>query len=349
MSVSVRYDDYSDVGNTTNPKIGFTYRPFDGLSVRANYGTSFHAPSLADTSNTVDSRITFLPISPWRAAGSPDSDLFRPTFFISGGTPTLQPEEADTYSIGLDFRPQFVQGLNLSLTYFNIRFKDAIGIGAVFAGAPYYADPTNAGLYIINPTIDQVRNLAGGVRLDGFASYEAAFAGAPPYVVADVKRYNRGAINTDGLDFGANYNRQTDFGSWSANVGGTYLLNRESSSSRANVFSDNLKNGTGKFNFVASGSVRFGQFTARATYSYRDGYPVLGLVNQTQVGSFAPTDLYFGYDFAGEGWLSDTTLSLHLDNVFDRDPPYINNNTGNGNGSTFGRLIGVGFRKAFGR
>src|SRR6185436_2627764 len=107
VSLSLRYDDYSDVGNTTNPKIGFTWRPFESLSVRSNYGTSFHAPSLADTSNTIDSRITFLPISPWRTANSPASDLFRPTFFISGGTPTLEPEEADTYSIGVDFRPSF--------------------------------------------------------------------------------------------------------------------------------------------------------------------------------------------------------------------------------------------------
>jgi iron complex outermembrane receptor protein len=342
VSLSLRYDDYSDVGHTTNPKIGFTYRPLESLSFRANYGTSFHAPSLADTSNTIDSRITFLPLSPWRTASSPPSDLFRPTFFISGGTPTLKPEEADTYSIGMDFRSTFVDGLNVSLTYFNIRFRDAIGIGAIFAGSSYFADPTNAGLYILNPTIDQVRNMAGGVRLDAFASYEAAFAGAPPYVVADVKRYNRGAINTDGLDFSTSFSRRTDFGSWSASVGGTYLLDRESSSSKANVFSDNLRNGTGRLNLVAAASVRIAAVTARATYSYRDGYPILGLVNQTRVASFAPVDLYVGYDFA-----DDLNVSLHVDNAFDRDPPYVNNNTGTGNGSTYGRMIGIGLRKSF--
>ena len=347
VSLSLRYDDYSDVGNTTNPKIGLTYRPFESLSFRANYGTSFHAPSLADTSNTIDSRITYLPISPWRTANSPASDLFRPTFFISGGTPTLKPEEADTYSIGMDFRPTFVAGLNVSVTYFNIRFKDAIGIGAIFAGAPYFADPTNGGLYILNPTLDQVRNLAGGVRLDGFASYQSAFSGAAPYVVADVKRYNRGAINTDGLDFGVNFRQQAGFGSWSASVGGTYLLDRESSSSRANVFTDNLRNGTGRLNLVAAAGVRIAAFTARATYSYRDGYPILGLANQARVGSFAPVDLYLGYDIAAGGWLEDTNVSLHVDNAFDRDPPYINNNTGNGNGSTYGRLFGIGLRKSF--
>jgi iron complex outermembrane receptor protein len=88
-------------------------------------------------------------------------------------------------------------------------------------------------------------------------------------------------------------------------------------------------------------------FSARATVSYRDGYPVLGVVNQTDVGSFAPVDLYFSYEFENESWLDGTNLSLNIDNVFDEDPPYINNNTGNGNGSTFGRLVGIGFRKNF--
>jgi iron complex outermembrane receptor protein len=74
---------------------------------------------------------------------------------------------------------------------------------------------------------------------------------------------------------------------------------------------------------------------------------VIGIPNQTEVGSFAPIDLYLGYDLPGTGWLENTTLSLHIDNAFDRDPPYINNNTGSGNGATYGRLIGLAFRKGF--
>ena len=46
FSAAVRYDDYSDVGNTTNPKFGLRWQPAKGFLARASYGTGFLAPSL---------------------------------------------------------------------------------------------------------------------------------------------------------------------------------------------------------------------------------------------------------------------------------------------------------------
>ena len=40
LSAAVRYEDYSDFGETTDPKYGLTYKPLDSLTVRATYGTS---------------------------------------------------------------------------------------------------------------------------------------------------------------------------------------------------------------------------------------------------------------------------------------------------------------------
>ncbi len=48
LSASGRYDDYSDVGSTFNPKVGLTWKPVDGVSIRGNYGESFNAPSMPD-------------------------------------------------------------------------------------------------------------------------------------------------------------------------------------------------------------------------------------------------------------------------------------------------------------
>ncbi len=71
ISGSIRYDDYNDIGGTTNPKIGFIYKPFDDFTIRGNYGTSFHAPSLADTTSTSDSRAQILLFSPFRGRPKP--------------------------------------------------------------------------------------------------------------------------------------------------------------------------------------------------------------------------------------------------------------------------------------
>ena len=49
LDVSGRIDNYSDFGETDNYKLGFTWDPFESLTVSGTKGTSYDAPSLADT------------------------------------------------------------------------------------------------------------------------------------------------------------------------------------------------------------------------------------------------------------------------------------------------------------
>ena len=37
VNISTRYDDYSDVGSTTNPKIALNWEIVDAVMLRANY------------------------------------------------------------------------------------------------------------------------------------------------------------------------------------------------------------------------------------------------------------------------------------------------------------------------
>ena len=55
LSLSGRFDHYSDFGSTTNPKIGLTWEPVEGLNFRGSYGRSFRAPGLRDLGSTVGS------------------------------------------------------------------------------------------------------------------------------------------------------------------------------------------------------------------------------------------------------------------------------------------------------
>ena len=43
-----RYENYSDFGSTSHPKIGLNWSPVDGVMVHASYGTSFRAPLLSE-------------------------------------------------------------------------------------------------------------------------------------------------------------------------------------------------------------------------------------------------------------------------------------------------------------
>jgi outer membrane receptor for ferrienterochelin and colicin len=49
FTFGVRYDVNSDYGNIANPRLGLVYKPFDKTTIKALYGSSFLAPSPADT------------------------------------------------------------------------------------------------------------------------------------------------------------------------------------------------------------------------------------------------------------------------------------------------------------
>ena len=56
-----RYDDYSDVGSTTNPKVGFTWEVVNGFKLHGSYGTSFRAPPVYQARGIANSIVVSLP------------------------------------------------------------------------------------------------------------------------------------------------------------------------------------------------------------------------------------------------------------------------------------------------
>jgi iron complex outermembrane receptor protein len=344
LSASIRRDDYNDLGATTNPKIGFNYRPIEDLTFRGNYGTSFHAPDLPTTSSTISSQIQILQISPFRPVGSPITDLFRPTVVIAGGNPNLKPETAKTWQAGFDWKPRAIEGLVLSATWYKVDMTDVIGL---INPATLFTDPNFAPFFIINPTLQQVLTAVGNTPIVGAPNIQSLYVGRSPFLLADARLNNFGAIKQNGIDFDASYTRAVGSGVVNARIVGTYTLDKKLASGANGPFTDTLKNGTGKVFYVASLGGKIDAFTARAAFNYRGGYPILGLVGQTKVEAFKTVDLFAAYDLPDLGPLADSTLTLNVDNVFDEDPPYTNNNVGYANGSTLGRLVSVGLRAKF--
>ncbi len=46
FGASIRYEEYSDFGSTTNPKFTIDWRPIEPLMIRASYNEGFRAPNL---------------------------------------------------------------------------------------------------------------------------------------------------------------------------------------------------------------------------------------------------------------------------------------------------------------
>jgi iron complex outermembrane receptor protein len=134
LTAAVRFDDYSDVGNTTNPKIGAKWTIVPSLVLRGTYATAFRAPGLYETSKANATAGFTNAVDPIRCpvTGAP-VDCQAQVLGINIGNPFIKPERSDTYTVGVIWEP--VPGLSGTLDYWNINTKDQITIGSVQAVA----------------------------------------------------------------------------------------------------------------------------------------------------------------------------------------------------------------------
>ena len=117
LSLATRYDDYSDFGDTTNPKVAVVWSPGAGLSLRATWGKSFRAPSLVDIGN-----LNFAFIGDVADPANPPNQIRQLSY--NGSNPDLDPETAETFSYGL-ISPHSCRTFDLAHHY-KVEYRDRI-------------------------------------------------------------------------------------------------------------------------------------------------------------------------------------------------------------------------------
>ena len=160
-NLGYRYSDYSLFGGQETYKADLSWRPAEPVFVRGSYSVAIRAPSLGNLFGPTS--VAQLPIGTGPNAGDPCAvgSIYRTgsnssqvqalclaqgiptaiyptyTYGIStvagqdGSNVNLTPERAKTYSFGVVLTPNFdsklFDKLSLSVDYYNIRIKDAIG------------------------------------------------------------------------------------------------------------------------------------------------------------------------------------------------------------------------------
>jgi len=136
LGLALRYDDYSDFGNTTNPKISLRYQPIADLLLRGSYNTGFRAPTLFDVfapnSLTYTGRRYNDPVLcpggvPNVAAGGVATRDCNIQFQQqNGGNTSLEPEESTAWTLG--FVWQTTPQISFGMDYWNLEVTKSIGV-----------------------------------------------------------------------------------------------------------------------------------------------------------------------------------------------------------------------------
>ncbi|MBV7315155.1 TonB-dependent siderophore receptor [Shewanella sp. NIFS-20-20] len=286
VELSARFDDYSDFGNTFNPKAGISYRPFDSLLLRASYGTGFRAPTFDDL-YTGQSE-TFLWASDWASCPSP-TDCAREQYkAFYQGNEELEPEESTSLSMGMVWN--ITDELDFELSYYDIQIDNVIS----------------------TLSSQDVFNL----ERDGFDVSEMLFRDANGEVERLLlQKLNLGELKTRGIDFNLRYLLATQVGDFNFGAETNYVLSWEAKDGPNSPMEDivgetdqpqfriNLSSTWTHNEWEASLFARYTAEQEDADYGTTDGQWIV----DTQVGYYLP-------------W--NGKINFGIRNLLDEEPPF---------------------------
>jgi len=153
VDAAFRASDYSTIGYAQAWSVGAIYSPTESVRFRGTFGRAVRAPNIAELFNPQNQSF-FLPDDPCdidniglgadptlRAANcaailSPlgvdaatfqGDDILNATFpGLLGGNPNLNEERAETWTVGVVVQPSFLEGLSITVDYYNMTIEDGI-------------------------------------------------------------------------------------------------------------------------------------------------------------------------------------------------------------------------------
>ena len=232
VSIASRYSDYSTFGDTVNNKFGFKWKPIDSLLVRSTYAKGFRAPTINDLYGGGSQTFSFFtdPCDSTFGAARGNANCARdianaaafrqlqqgftpaggtnsqtPVAFFSGSNPNLIPETSKSFTFGVVWSPEFVEGLNASLDFWKIKIEDTIVADTptqMLNDCYITGDPTRCRNFTRDPVLGYVNSL-------------------------NFSTINAGYRQAEGYDLEVNYRLPTQWGNFALNWQTTYTSKDE--------------------------------------------------------------------------------------------------------------------------
>lgn len=336
LNLSARFEDYSDFGSTSNPKVGVLWAPAENLKLRGTYSTSFAPPPLG-RSGALDQTVAIMPYTFNRnllGIPLPDPSLADVNFMVVNGTaPDLDAETSDAVTLGADYSKDFGgQSIEARLTYYDIGFEGRLGATPIPGNLPESWAPSLAwenpsslpeGTVIFFPSEAQIQ---AALQEYGRIVFLAGGATGPENIgfinFAPVTR-NLASTKTRGLDVQLDWTRTVDWGRLSAGLNATYILDFVQQASATAPAVDILNTLYNPVDFKVRGraGIERDGWSANAFINHLAAYQTDSTPEALPVGSWTTIDLTLAKQFNGTGRGDGLRLSLSAANILDQDPP----------------------------
>ncbi|WP_181898406.1 TonB-dependent receptor plug domain-containing protein [Alteromonas aestuariivivens] len=306
VSAAVRAFDYSTFGSDNTWKLGFTWTVNDQFMFRGVASTAYRAPTVDElySGNSPSfERVTY--------PGAQDQ-----AEVTVGGNSMLTPEEAETLTFGLVFEPSFIDGVSMTVDYYNIDISNAIAtVDDQFIVDQCLASTANTGTALCQ---------SANVRID-----------ATGRIRFNNQLQNIGSEKTSGVDVNVKYAFEAAGLDWKASLDTTYLDEYVVQVTGAPVdYAGLITSGSGGYaDFKTNLKLNVTGNDWDATYNarYIAGMDSFSCLNDDScLAPSTPGVVY--HDLSANYYLNDTvTLRAGVNNLLDKQPPYY---TGNNDSNT---------------
>ena len=323
-NAAVRWADYSGSGSIWAYKGGLELGFIDSaIRLRGTYSRDVRAGNLSERFDKTGGAATI---------DDPRTTTVVETIGVtrfSGGNPAIRPEEADTWTAGVVFRPAFLPGFSMSVDYYNIQIAGAISQ----VGTQSVVDRCFK---------EQAQEFCDLISMD---TGTATPSSTGSFVLVGDVFVNVAQAAVEGLDFELSYNSDVTLLGGDESIGarvlGSWLMTRSETTAPTPAAPGGVTT-----NFAgATGSLPYADLKATASLNYRNGgfsalvqarYIDDGFQNAcgevgrcsvastviyegNRVESVTYVDLRLGYDFEMSG--ADMELSFNVTNLGNQSPP----------------------------
>jgi outer membrane receptor protein involved in Fe transport len=353
---SYRYSDYSNSAgsgfNTNTYGLGFDWAPIREGRLRGSFQRAVRAPNIIDLFTAQGTNLFDMDVDPCgpsktataeqcaRTGLAPDlygADILDSPAgqynYLQGGNAKLDPETADTYTIGVVLQP--IANLAVTVDYWNIEVQDVIDN---VEPALKLQQCLETGTFCSDITRDRF----GTLWLSGIGGQVAAL------------QQNLGSLKTSGVDIGVNWMQPiTNWGSVGVTFQGTWVdkfetqpLPNGGSYDCAGLYGSTCgqPNPEWRHRFQVAWTMPWNVMAA-LTWRYIGEVKIdTSSSNSLLAGSFNPPDLEIGaqsyFDLAVQWAINKNwTVRAGINNILDDDPPVVSQTIAgpsvNGNGNTF--------------
>lgn len=374
FDLSARYDNYSDFGRTTNPKVAAEWEPIKGLTFHASASRSFQAPTLFELSDELNYGYVLSLPDPTKGPNGTTTGLV-----LYATNPNLQPETAKNLNVGLTIKPEEIPGLDVDIAYFHTAFVNQI---AQLAGENFFSNVLQeeavlGSLVQRNPSLSEVTqalNYPGRSIINGLAGYCTVGTPGCPSIdassiaaISNVGYVNAGQVTNGGVDLSARYTSPiTRFGRIHADLEGTYVTTYQQRITPNSSEVGLLNTVYNPLRFKAKSNIGWDRagLAANARLNYSNAYnnangtnPACPSGPDCRIASWTTLDASVSYSTPknSENWLlSGLRVSLDVTNLFNREPPLLALPPGSlglpfdaTNSNPYQRLVSISFVKAF--